>query len=224
MLRKRFDFLSRGEKAILDEVISNLNLSLETSRHLLTLISYLRVHDYQNALKEYEVISNMETEADSLHLKSIERICSGSFFGGIREDFLALLECIDSIADSSKGAARIFRAREISAKAIDYFFKEDVIGFVRACIEAVEIFKSAVISLGESRSKVIKLAAEVERKEEDADAVKATVLENLLKNEVDAEVLDIIMLKDFIGIADNVADYAEDGSDVLLTLVAKGYT
>jgi predicted phosphate transport protein (TIGR00153 family) len=224
MLRKRLDFLSRGEKDILDEVISNLDLSLETARHLLKQVDFLKIHDYSNVLKEYEIISNLETEADSVHLKSVERICSGSFFGGIREDFLALLECIDSIADSAKGAARIFRAREVSVKAIDYFFKEDVVLFVETCIEAVEVFRSAVVALGESKSEVIKLAAQVERKEEEADAVKATVLENLLKNKVDAEVLDVIMLKDFIGIADNVADYAEDGSDVLLTLVAKGYS
>jgi len=191
---------------------------------MVILVAALKGHDYDSVLKETETIAGIENQADQAHLKAVENICSGSFFGGIREDILTLLENIDNIADSAKGASRIFFQRRISDDVIDYLFKEDLVGFVQTCNETVDILKNAVISLGKNKTEVIKLAGDVERSEERADAIRAKIVENLLKNEINADVLDIIMLKDFLDVADDVADDAEDCSDVLLILVAKGYT
>ena len=80
------------------------------------------------------------------------------------------------------------------------------------------------MGLEKKKSELIRLAAKVERKEEEADALKATILENLLRNKVEAEVLDVVMLKDFLEITDDVADNSEDGADVLLELISNGYT
>ena len=41
---------------------------------------------------------------------------------------------------------------------------------------------------------------------------------------LEANILDIVMLKDFLGLAADLADHAEHASDVLLMLVSKGFT
>ena len=75
-----------------------------------------------------------------------------------------------------------------------------------------------------AKNNVVKLSVQVERREEEADEIRDSILENLLKNEINVDPLDIVMLREFLVKADDVADNAEDASDVLLTLIAKGYS
>jgi predicted phosphate transport protein (TIGR00153 family) len=222
----RFGIFSRGEKDVLNLVVTNLDFSVETARGLVKLVDSLKNHDKPSALTAAKSIGEMETKADSMHQKAIEKISSGSFFGGIREDFLEMLEAIDNIADAAKDSSRVFSQRNIPPEVIAYLFKADVRSFIDKLIQTDEALKEAVQALGEkdAKTKVVELAAKVERKEEEADDLRARILDNLLKNEIKADPLDIIMLKEFLEIADDVADSAEDASDVLLVLIAKGYT
>jgi predicted phosphate transport protein (TIGR00153 family) len=222
----RFSLFSRGENEVLDLVISNLDFSIETARGLTKLIDALKIHDRTKVLEDVKMIGDMETRADGMHQKAVETISGGSFFGGIREDILELLEHIDDIADAAKDSSRIFSQRNIPFETIDYMFKEDVASFILKLIDTAEELKVAILALSkkDARINVVQLATKVERKEEEADEIRASILDNLLKNEIKADPLDIILLKQFLEVADDVADSSEDGSDVLLVLVAKGYT
>ncbi|MHB8566338.1 MAG: DUF47 domain-containing protein [Nitrososphaerales archaeon] len=224
MFEKRLGFLSRGESGLLDAAVSNLDISIEASRHVLNLVNFLKTHDYKKALLESEIIGELETKADGAHQRLVESICTGSFFGGIREDFLTLVEEIDNIADAAKDSSRIFGQRHIPLDTLDYLFRKDVAAFIEECIDTTEVFKQAIVALGKNKAEVLELANEVEKCEEKADSTRGSILENLLKNDVSADPLDIMLLKDFLNIADDIADYSEDGSDVLLILIAKGYT
>ena len=222
----RLNVFTRGEEQVLNLVLNNLDYCIETSRHLLPLVEALKNHDRREALKQIATMSDMETKADAMHQSAIETISRGSFFGGIREDFLGLLEDIDNIADAAKDSSRIFSQREIPFQAIDYLFKRDVRAFVEDLISAAEELMIAVSALSEkdAKTKIIELAAQVERREEKADDARISILDNLLKNEVHADALDVILLKQFLEVADDVADSSEDGSDELLVLVSKGYS
>ena len=203
-----------------------MDASIEAASHLPTLVSALKEHNRTAVLHECEIIGEIETNADAVHLKAVEEISSGSFFGGVREDILLLLEEIDSIADAAKDSTRIFVQREISNQAVDYMFRKDVLSYVHKLIETVEELKKALKALQEknAKNKVVKLSVQVERREEEADEIRDSILENLLKNEINVDPLDIVMLREFLVKADDVADNAEDASDVLLTLIAKGYS
>ncbi|MDG7000706.1 MAG: DUF47 family protein [Nitrososphaerota archaeon] len=226
MPHRFFDFLSRGENRILDQVVGHLEASIDAAHHLPILVSALQAHNRAAVLQECKLIGEIETRADALHQKAVEQISSGSFFGGVREDILLLLEEIDNIADAAKDSSRIFLQRDISSSAIDYMFKQDVLSFVNKLVETAEALKKAVLALREKNAKteVVKLSVQVERREEEADEIRGSILENLLRNEIKADPLDIVMLREFLETADNVADNAEDASDVLLVLIAKGYT
>ena len=54
--------------------------------------------------------------------------------------------------------------------------------------------------------------------------MKYAIIQHLFKNEINAKSLDIVMLRDFLETADDIADNSENGSDVLSILVAKGYS
>jgi predicted phosphate transport protein (TIGR00153 family) len=227
MSTRRLGIFGRGgEEQVLDLVISNLDYCIETAGHLAPLVDALKNHDRAKALAEARTMSDMETKADEMHLKAVETISAGSFFGGVREDILALLEDIDNIADAAKDSSRIFAQREIPFSAIDYLFKRDVSMYIDKLLDAARELRVAILALSDKNAKtrVVELATSVERKEEQADDIRATILDNLLKNEVKADPLDVILLKQFLEVADDVADSSEDGSDVLLVLISKGYT
>jgi predicted phosphate transport protein (TIGR00153 family) len=205
-------------------VIRNLDVSIDAAKHVQLQLSSLQKYDYETVNAEYKTIAALEEKGDELHRSLVKEIVTGSFFGGIRTDFLNLLEYIDNIANAAKDAGKIFYLRHIQKETVDYLFKRDVAGFIATCVKTAELFRESILSLEKEKIDVLVQADKVERSEEEADGIRYGVIENLLKNEINADVLDIIMLKDFLNIADGIADNAEDGSDVLQILVAKGYT
>ena len=226
MSLRLFGFLSRGENQVIDQIIFNLDVTIEAASHLPTLVSFLKDHNRSAVLRECEIIEEIETKADALHQRAVEEISSGSFFGGVREDILLLLEEIDNIADAAKDSTRIFLQRDISRIAIDYMFRKDVLSFSQKLVETTVALRKAILALRAKNAKaeVVRLAVQVERREEEADEIRGSILENLLRNEVNADTLDIVMLREFLETADDVADNAEDASDALLALIAKGYS
>ena len=222
--RDVFGFFSRGEKQILDKVLRNLDVSIDAARHLQTLVSSLQSYDYDNVNSEYKAIADLEERGDELHRALVRQIVTGSFFGGIREDFLNLLERIDSIADEAKDAAKLFHLRRVPRETVDYLFKEDVLSFVSCLIRTTLLFRESIVALQRGKIDVLALTEKVEKSEEEADAIRYRIIENLLKNEIRADVLDVITLRDFLNTADDVADSAEYGSDVMQILVSKGYS
>jgi predicted phosphate transport protein (TIGR00153 family) len=219
-----FRFFSRGERRILEKVVRNLDVSIDAARHLLKLVTSLQKYDYDDVNSEYVIIAAMEEKGDELHRTLIREIATGSFFGGIREDFLNLLEKIDNIADAAKDAGKIFHERRVPKETVDYLFKEDVVSFIATCVKTTELLRESILALEKDKSDVLSLVERVELSEEEADSIRYGILDNLLKNEIGGDVLDIIMIKDFLNTADDVSDNAEDGSDILQILVAKGYS
>jgi predicted phosphate transport protein (TIGR00153 family) len=223
-LKDVFAFFSRGEREIIGKVVRNLDVSIDAARHLLKLVSSLQKYDYDDVNTEYGIIADLEEKGDELHRTLVREIATGSFFGGIREDFLNLLERIDSIADESKDAGKIFHLRRIPKKTVDYLFRGDVTSFIATCVKTAELLRESILALEKDKGEVLTLVERVEQAEEEADTIRYGILETLLKNEIGGDVLDIIMLKDFLNTADSIADNAENGSDVLQILIAKGYS
>jgi predicted phosphate transport protein (TIGR00153 family) len=219
-----FGFFSRGERQILEKVIRNLDVSIDAAGHLLNLVISLKKYDYDAVNAEYRIIADLEEKGDELHRTLVREIATESFFGGIREDFLNLLEKIDSIADEAKDAGKIFHQRHVPKEMVDYLFRGDVVSFISTCVKTTELFRESILTLEKDKRAVLSLVEKVEESEEVADTIRYAILEHLFKNEIRGDVLDIIMLKDFLNTADDVADNAEDGSDILQIIRAKGYS
>ena len=84
--------------------------------------------------------------------------------------------------------------------------------------------KEAITALEKNKDEVLSLTEKVEEKEADADDIHHSIVRHLYGNEINAKSLDIIVLTDFLHIADDIADYSEEASDVLVILIAKGYS
>jgi predicted phosphate transport protein (TIGR00153 family) len=219
-----FSFLGSGERQTLERIIKLQDMSIETSQHLLLLLQRLKDHDYGGVDREFAIITDLERSVEDEHRSLVRLLCTGSFFGGIREDIINLVGLVEHIAHASKHSAMMFRDMKLPQDVVDYFFQEDVPSFISTCIAAAQLLNEAIKALEKNKDEVLSLAEEIEKKESEADAIQHNIVRHLFKNEINAKSLDITVLKDFLHMADDIADDSASGSEVLSILVAKGYS
>ncbi|MBM3897615.1 MAG: hypothetical protein FJ358_03710 [Thaumarchaeota archaeon] len=71
------DFLSKSEREVLRSLNKHVDMALESSKHLELMLRRLKEHDEAGALKEYNLIDELETDADIFHTATVARISAG---------------------------------------------------------------------------------------------------------------------------------------------------
>ncbi|MEM3701337.1 MAG: DUF47 family protein, partial [Conexivisphaerales archaeon] len=132
---------------------------------------------------------------------------------------------MDNIADYSKDVAKIFKEYNIETASIQYLFdKSQFIEFTAAIKETLTSFEDVLRSIKKSHpNELLVKVKNVESNEEKADYIKDKVQISIHNNSKGLSVLDVITLRDIVNMLDNVADSAEDSSDIIIQLIAKGY-
>ncbi len=210
--------LAKKEREILEGIELHLMKVEEAVNYLVELVKN------GNGNQIVEKIIKAETEADDIHRQLSLKIAEGAFFGGIREDILNLMEEIDNIADSAKDSARFIHMRgDMSKQALYFLSSETMSSFLSELRESVKSLSELIRSLEVSRKEALSRIHKVEENEERADTLKDTLLRELFSISSAMDPLTVIQLRDFIFSSDNIADSAEDASDVILVMIAKGY-
>ncbi|RLI45258.1 hypothetical protein DRO64_02755 [Candidatus Bathyarchaeota archaeon] len=164
-----------------------------------------------------EMISVYESLADDLHLESLLKICNGSFFSGLREDFIRLFDNMDDIADSAKESSQIISRSGIGKALENYSALLDP--YVDMVAKTVEALGEAIKSLEENSSDAIKKSIKVKELEEQADDIKLRLIKEIFSREND--ILTLIELKDFVLALDEIADAAARSSEILIMIITK---
>jgi uncharacterized protein len=221
-----FGFLSgRGrERKVFEGILSLLDTVSKTVDSFEASVSATAEGDAQLASATVNEVFDSETRADEIHRDLSMKIAEGAFFGGVREDILDLMEKIDNIADSAKDAARFLasdsrlglEARPTLGSSNMKLFMADLKKAVAALIDLVKALESG-------KEAALSKIHVVEDFEEQADTHKDALLKELFNSAETMDAVSVIQLRDFIFISDDVADSAEDASDVILVLIAKGY-
>ena len=180
--------------------------------------------DAASARRFFDAVMGDETKADTIHRDLSLRVANGAFFGGVREDILALLEKIDDIADSAKDASRLLSV-EVGANgsAIELLRSDEMRLFIADLKGSVSALENLIAAFTISKKEVLARVHSVEEFEESADSRKDVLLRELFRGASKLNPVTVIQLRDFIFVADDIADKAEDASDVVLVLIAKGY-
>jgi hypothetical protein len=218
-------FLSfRKEEAILEGVKKHLD-TVSQSVHAFTLaVNAAAIGDRESTSSHIEEVFKKETEADTIHRELSLKIAEGAFFGGVREDILNLLETIDTIADSAKDAVRFLSSDSaLSDEGRAIFQSVNMKHFIVDLEASVGALRILIAAFDFGRKEVLPKVHSVEELEEKADSDKDALLKELFAMANSMSPVAVIQLRDFIFIADDIADGAEDASDVILVLIAKGY-
>ncbi len=216
--------VNRREKVIFNGVLNLLDTVAACVDSFEGSIAALAKGDTEGAEGLVRKVFEEETRADAIHRELSLKVAEGAFFGGVREDILNLLEKIDDIADSAKDAARFLaadsrmgeEAREILGSANMKLFLGDLkasVGALTGLVRALDVSKKDALTKVHS----------VEEFEEDADSHKDALIKELFAQSKSMDSVSVIQLRDFIFVADDIADNAEDAGDVIIVLIAKGY-
>jgi len=215
---------SKKEHEVFSGVLSLLETVTGTVDSFEKSVSSWAQGDTKSANEMVERVFEGETKADEIHRELSLRIAEGAFFGGVREDILDLLEKIDNIADSAKDAARFISSdSRLSTEAQDMLGSSDMKQFMAALKGSVAALTDLVRALNQGKREALGKVHSVEGFEEEADTHKDAFIKNLLSSYGSMNPVTVIQLRDFAFVADDVADNAEDASDVILVLIAKGY-
>ena len=216
--------INRRERAIVEGVGSHLATVKRTVEDFGGLIDSVSSGDAASASRFFDAVMGDETKADTIHRDLSLRVANGAFFGGVREDILALLEKIDDIADSAKDASRLLNV-EVGANgsAIELLRSDEMRLFIADLKGSVSALENLIAAFTISKKEVLARVHSVEEFEESADSRKDVLLRELFRGASKLNPVAVIQLRDFIFVADDIADNAEDASDVVLVLIAKGY-
>jgi predicted phosphate transport protein (TIGR00153 family) len=216
-----FSFLSRNER----EVVTGLELLIDTALAAVEGFSGILKAAGAGEEKEASFVRVFENEkkADELQRELNAKIAKGSFFGGIREDMLKLIENADNIADCAKDSARLLETGSIKGAGAEFLRSPKMQDFVADLVASVKALRECVVALQKGRNATLAAIPRVEQLEESADAKKDELLKELFSRADKIDPLAVIQIRDMIYLMDDFADNAEDSSDVMLTMVAKGY-
>lgn len=169
-------------------------------------------------------IAQLETLADELHRDAVVAISQGAFFSGTREDFLELMEENDEVADATQNAARILAESPIDRQSFLILYEEpketlsDLFTTLQSCVLLLE---ESIKSLETDAEVAVSKSLLVERAEEEGDEIKNRLIRRIFTHKEDLDVLTLLQLRDFVLKLDDIADAAEDSSDLVISLVAK---
>jgi uncharacterized protein len=218
-------FSKKKESGIVKRMVDDVLLVRETEQTLPNLVSAVAAGDIAACIESRKKIFELEYKAAALQRELSTKVAEGAFFGGVREDILNLIVKIHDIADRTKDAARMITlARVTDAKAIEVLRSEDMKQFLANLDNAVVALKGLIEAFAIDRKTVLERVHNVEEYEEAADVFKQNMLVALFaKTDGGTDPVTLILVRDFLFCADDVADRSENASDVALILVAKGY-
>ncbi|MDV3276855.1 MAG: DUF47 family protein [Nitrososphaerales archaeon] len=212
------------EKAILIGLDEGYSIVHQTVLDFYRLLDAVASRDVAGAAASFQKVLEGEKRADDFFRKLSIQIAEGAFFGGVREDMLDLVEEIDNVADSAKGASRLLQAGEtLDDFAISLIASPDMSAFANAVVATVEALGELLSAFKLGKKQMLLRVQPVEEREEDADAAKDNLTRRLFTSGQRPDPITVIQMRDFLLVADDIADNAEDASDVVLVLVAKGY-
>ncbi len=220
------DFFTRKREAqvfdLIEDFVKIVNECVVNLKEVTDSIREKRIPDLE---ERYLAIDKLESKADGVRREISELLVKGVFFAHLREDLLNLVEKIDNMADWSENAVGILAETTPQFELLFTMFElKEMSEYVDLCVKSSSKLLEAIRSLKNNNAKeVIRLLHEIEDFEEQGDELKSRLIKYLIKESRGYHPIDVIQMKEFILMIDNVLDSAEDASDVILLMIAKGY-
>lgn len=211
-----------SEKAVLKTVSEQAESVMNAVYSLRELYQHLKRGEWGKANEKAFDIARYERMADRSRERVALMIFRGSFVPDFREVIMNLIENIDRVADDAKDTSRIMTQRIFDVEVLK-ILEPHLELYIELIVRAVKLMVESIKNLTINLDKSLEIARKVEEVEVKVDEVKSLLITQLYRRESDIDILTILQLKDMILFMDNIADDAEDVSDIieLLYLILK---
>lgn len=220
----RFHLVGRKERLVLELISDHFGLVAKAVQELEPLLEAAKGGDWKKVEEVSGRVAEFESLADGLHRDAVLAISQGAFFSGTRDDFLELMEENDEVADAAQNAARILADSSIDPSCFLLLYdapKATLSDLFNLLQRAVELLRESIAVLESDSELAVSKSLLVERAEEEADEVKNQLIKSILAHKSELDVLTLLQLRDFVLKLDEIADAAEDSSDLVISLIAK---
>jgi predicted phosphate transport protein (TIGR00153 family) len=220
----RFRLVGRKERRVLDLISDHFDIVVRTVEQLQSVVDSAKAGDWKNVEEKTDKVGELETLADGLHRDGVVALSQGAFFSGTREDFLELMEKNDEVADAAQNASRILSETAIDQQSFMVLYSKPgatIDDLFARLLTAVQLVKESISALETDAEVAVSKSFLVERAEEEADEIKNRLMKHIFAHKDEMQVLTLLQLRDFVLKLDDVADAAEDSSDLVISLVAK---
>lgn len=190
---------------------------IETVGYLKQALQHFVAGDLEQMKQWQQRVFAAEREADDLRRDLLNRLSEGMFLPTDRGDLVQLVERVDDIADYANGAGRLLIVFPAAPPAS---LHDNIVLYGHLLEKATKQLGDALdkLAAGDGR-KTLELCTAVERTEEEADNLKATIYKQLFAMDLPAALL--LLLHDLIEAMENTADKAEDAADLVRLLAVK---
>lgn len=209
------------EKDILRLTEKHLRKIISLAISLKDFIQAFSSNSTENMEKTYKETFRLEREADDEKENIIVELSKGPFHPMDREDIIRLVLTMDDIAANIKAAST--KLLYVDPVNIPDNVKENTVELVNMVYNIVMSFGDALQGLIEGSKDVLKLADNVERKEEAIDEFRVVLIAKVLEwGEKSQRISALLMLKESIENLEEAADRTEDAADIIRGIVAVG--
>jgi len=213
-------FRGKQEREVMENYRKHIDKALEAIKLLQEQVNAIVNGNYDEAQRIHEKICDVERDADIIRRKNERLFAEGILFPSERTFFITLAEKIDLVIDKTKQASRRLIIRKLDEGGREFLNKSKIRDYLRVTATAVKKLHDAAEKLLTEPMEALNLAHEVEKYEEMADDYKLEILRDLYSKEGTMHPLTVFQLDHAIRRIDDISDFAEDASDVIVLIVA----
>ena len=211
----------RREKDILRLTEKHLRKIISLAITLKDFIQAFSSNSTENMEKTFKEIFRLEREADDEKENIIVELSKGPFHPMDREDIMRLVLTMDDIAANIKAAST--KLLYVDPVNVPDNVKTDTVELVNRVYDIVMSFGDALQGLIEGSKDVLKLAENVERKEEAIDEFRVVLIAKILEwGEKSQRISALLMLKEAVENLETASDSTEDAADIIRGIIAVG--
>lgn len=213
-------------KSPLKPIVKHIKKVNECGEHLIPFFKATFSDNWDLALKEQQIIKNLENEADEIKRKIRIKLPSGLFMPIERTDLLELVSLQDTIANGTKDIAGIVLGRQLK---IPNDLEEQFLQYLTRTVEAIHVACKVIGELdnlletgfrGREVKIVEELAEKIDRIESDTDDLQINLRHTLYKRENEMNTIDAIFIYNILDKIGDLANNAEQvGSKLAVTIV-----
>jgi len=187
---------------------------LEVVDNLGNLLNVFKDNRLDDVKKVFQVIFDLEREADKIKEEIIIELSKGPFHPMDREDIMRLILTADDIASYAKAAAR--KLTYVDSGLVPKDIREDMVKMGRMAMREMMYLKNALDYLMKDLKKTIEETNKVERMEEAIDEFREMLISRVLAwaDKVDF-VSHWLMIKEAVENIEMMSDSIEDTGDIL---------
>lgn len=199
-----FKFLLPKEHGFFDQFDKHSATGLEAARLFVEMLEH-----YGDAPAKARRIAEVEHQADEITHRTLEMLHSTFITPLDRDQIHALITAMDDVVDLIHGASRRLMLYGITEPTPP--LKE----LARTLLHSVEEMQKAVGHLKDLRNakQILKACVEMNKLENDGDALRDDAIANLLKNEKNA--VEVLKWKEIYDVVETALDCCEDVANII---------